>query len=161
MRKLTAKWVPCLLTIHQKRQRVRDLKSCLDPFNLNPNNFLRRLVTTNETWIYHYTPESKQQVKQWIGPGGTAPKRTDTTIGWKLYSSCFLRFQWHILYRLFGKRKNNEQRLLLCIIGPVKRRNHKKTASFVEGKVPLSTRQCNISQIDKNDVKNQSITLAE
>ena len=30
MRKLTAKWVPRLLTIDQKRQRVRDSKSCSD-----------------------------------------------------------------------------------------------------------------------------------
>ena len=29
MRKLTAKWVKCLLTIEQKRQRVRDSKNCL------------------------------------------------------------------------------------------------------------------------------------
>ena len=32
MRKLTAKWVPRLLTIDQKRQQVRDSKSSLDNY---------------------------------------------------------------------------------------------------------------------------------
>ena len=48
MRKLSAKWVPHLLTIDQKR-RVRDSKSSLDLFNRNPSNFSRRLVTIDET----------------------------------------------------------------------------------------------------------------
>ena len=49
MRKLTTKWVLPLLTIDQKCQRVRDSKSCLDLFKRNPSNFLRSLVTIDET----------------------------------------------------------------------------------------------------------------
>ena len=59
MRKLIAKWVPRLLVIDEKRQRVCDSKSCLDLFNRNPSDFLPRLVTINETWIHHYKPESR------------------------------------------------------------------------------------------------------
>ena len=51
MRMLAAKWVPRLQTIDQKRQRVRDLKSCLDFFHRNPSDFLRRLVIIHENWI--------------------------------------------------------------------------------------------------------------
>ena len=80
---------------------------------------------------YHYTPESKKQVKQWVGPGGTASKRADTRIGWKVYGFCLSRFHWHIVHRLFEKRKINHQRLLRCVIGSIERRNLKKTASFV------------------------------
>lgn len=29
----------------------------------------------DETWIHHYTPESKEQSKQWVEPGGSAPKK--------------------------------------------------------------------------------------
>ena len=47
-------------------------------FNRNPSDFARRLVTIDETWIHHYTLKSKQQAKQWIGPGGTTPKRSKT-----------------------------------------------------------------------------------
>ena len=75
------------------------------------------------------------------------------------YVFCFLGFQWHILHRLFEERKNNQQRLLLCFIGLIERRNHKKTSSFVEEKMHFFARQCNSSQIDENDGKNQWITL--
>jgi histone-lysine N-methyltransferase SETMAR len=30
----------------------------------------------DETWIHHYTPESKQQSKQWTETGCSAPKKT-------------------------------------------------------------------------------------
>jgi hypothetical protein len=30
----------------------------------------------DKTWIYHYTPESKQQSKQWTEAGCSAPKKT-------------------------------------------------------------------------------------
>jgi hypothetical protein len=30
----------------------------------------------NENWIHHYTPESKQQSKQWTEAGCSAPKKT-------------------------------------------------------------------------------------
>jgi hypothetical protein len=30
----------------------------------------------DETWIHHYTPESKQQSKQWTEAGCSAPKKT-------------------------------------------------------------------------------------
>jgi len=31
-----------------------------------PNEFLRRFVTVDETWVHWYTPETKEQSKQWI-----------------------------------------------------------------------------------------------
>ena len=64
MRNVTAKWVPRLLTINQKHQRVRDSKCCLNLFNRYPSDFLRRLVTIDERRIHYYTPESKQQAKR-------------------------------------------------------------------------------------------------
>jgi hypothetical protein len=30
----------------------------------------------DETWIHHFTPESKQQSKQWTEAGCSAPKKT-------------------------------------------------------------------------------------
>lgn len=29
----------------------------------------------DETWVHHYTPETKQQSKQWVEAGGSAPKK--------------------------------------------------------------------------------------
>ncbi|EFN71643.1 Histone-lysine N-methyltransferase SETMAR, partial [Camponotus floridanus] len=66
MRKLSARWMPRLLTIDNKRNRVTISKECLALFNRNSNEFLRRFITVDETWIHHNTPETKEQSKQWI-----------------------------------------------------------------------------------------------
>jgi histone-lysine N-methyltransferase SETMAR len=75
MKKLSARWVPRLLTIDQKRVRVTISKHCLELFKHNPSEFLRRFITVDETWVHHFTPESKQQSKQWIEAGSSAPKK--------------------------------------------------------------------------------------
>ena len=31
----------------------------------DPNDLLSRLVTIDETWLYHYDPETKQQLMEW------------------------------------------------------------------------------------------------
>ena len=41
----------------------------------NPSEFLRWYITVDETWIHFYTPETKEQSKQWIAPGEPAPKK--------------------------------------------------------------------------------------
>jgi len=78
MKKLSARWVPRLLTVEQKRNRMTTSEHCLDMFKRNPKEFLRRFVTVDETWIHHYTPEMKEQSKQWTSPGEPAPKKAKT-----------------------------------------------------------------------------------
>lgn len=75
MRKLSARWVPRLLTPDNKRNRETISEQCLTLFKRNPKEFLRRFVTVDETWIHWYTPETKEQSKQWTSPGERAPKK--------------------------------------------------------------------------------------
>jgi hypothetical protein len=51
-------------------------EQCLEHFNKNKTDFVRQFITTDETWIHHYTPESKQQSKQWTEASCSAPKKT-------------------------------------------------------------------------------------
>ena len=74
MRKLSARLVPRLLAIDQKRVRVTTSEKNLAYFNRNPKEILRRFVTMDKTWIHHYTPESREGSKQWIKPGGSVPR---------------------------------------------------------------------------------------
>lgn len=60
MRKLSARWVPRLLTADNKRIRVTTSEQCLTLFKRNPKKFFRHFVTVNETWIHWYTPETKE-----------------------------------------------------------------------------------------------------
>ena len=58
-RKLSAKWVPKRPSADQKRQRCQSSAQHLDIFRRNPNDFLSRLVTMDETWLYHCDSETK------------------------------------------------------------------------------------------------------
>ena len=49
MRNLCSKWVPCLLPIDQKQQRVDDSERCFQLFQRNKKEFLRKYVTMDET----------------------------------------------------------------------------------------------------------------
>ncbi|KAG5336199.1 SETMR methyltransferase, partial [Acromyrmex heyeri] len=68
--KLSAKWVPRLLTVDHKHDRVTISKQCLETFQpeCNPDEFLRRFITVDETWIHYFTPKTKEQSKQWSAP---------------------------------------------------------------------------------------------
>ena len=47
-------------------------------YKRNPKEFLRHFVTVDETWIHRYSPEMKEQTKQWTLPGERAPKKAKT-----------------------------------------------------------------------------------
>jgi len=48
-----------------KRQRRDSSEEILKYFRRDSNDFLSRLVTTEETWLYHYDPESTEQSIEW------------------------------------------------------------------------------------------------
>ena len=78
MRKLSARWVPRLLTADHKRARVVASEQCLGIFQHNSKEFLRRYVTVDETWIHYYARETENQSKMWTGPGESATKKAKT-----------------------------------------------------------------------------------
>ena len=78
MRKLSAKWVPRLLTADHKRARVVASEQCLGMFQRNSKEFLRPYATVDETWIHYHTPDTENQSKMWTGPGQSATKKAKT-----------------------------------------------------------------------------------
>lgn len=64
MRKLCARWVPRLLTIEQKQRREDVSIECLAKFHSNKAEFLRRFITMDETWVHHFTPETRRRNSQ-------------------------------------------------------------------------------------------------
>ena len=74
MKKLCARWVLCLLTADQKRNRMKISEQCLEHFNKNKTDFVRQFIIMDKTLIHHYTPESKQQSKQRTEASCSAPK---------------------------------------------------------------------------------------
>lgn len=78
MKKLSARWVPRLLTIDLKRTRVTDSEKLLAKIKRDRKDFFRRYVTVDETWVHYYTPETKEQSKQWRKSGEGPPKKAKT-----------------------------------------------------------------------------------
>ena len=106
MTKLSARWVPRLLTLDQKRNRVKCCKDGLQLFQKNPQDFKRRFVTVDETWIHHYTPETKEQSKQWVTKGESAPKKAKTVpSAGKIMATVFWDSQGIILIDYLEKGK--------------------------------------------------------
>lgn len=73
--KLSARWVPKLLTAELKLQRQQTCQGNLELVrNKGGWDFIRQhIVTTDETWIPHFDPETKQDSKVWVTRGSTAP----------------------------------------------------------------------------------------
>ena len=47
----------------------------MEIFRRHPNDFLSRLMTMDETWLYHYESETKQQSIEWRHRGLPGPKK--------------------------------------------------------------------------------------
>jgi len=96
MRKLSAKWTPKCLNEDQKRQRCQSSEQLLEFFRRDPNYFLSRLVTKDETWLYHYDPETKQQTMKWRHNGSPRPQKIlSTKTRWKSSHLDFLGSRRH------------------------------------------------------------------
>ncbi|XP_076031923.1 uncharacterized protein LOC143019826 [Oratosquilla oratoria] len=74
-RQVSARWVPKLLGPDQKRLRCNMSMNNLAIFDADPQRFIRRFVTMDETLVHHFQPESKEQSKQWKHHGSPAPKK--------------------------------------------------------------------------------------
>jgi len=75
------------LNAGQKRQRCQSSEQLLEFFRRDPNDFLSRLVTMDETWLYHYDLETKQQSMEWRHSGSPRPpqKNPSAKIRWKFF----------------------------------------------------------------------------
>lgn len=78
MKKVSARWVPRMLTDAQKQTRLKISKSSLELLQKDPDLFLARFITMDETWLHHYDPETKQQSMSWKRPSSPTPKKFKT-----------------------------------------------------------------------------------
>jgi hypothetical protein len=81
MRLITAKFVPWLLTNDQRQQCVNVFRELQEKANEDPA-FFSGIVMGDESWIYGYDPETKQQSSQWKSPQSPRAKKA-----WQIWSS--------------------------------------------------------------------------
>ena len=76
LRRVSAKFVPKLLTMEQKQLRLEVAQgtSMLDPANSYPE-FPNIVTTGDESWVYGYDPETKAMSSQWKHSTSPRPKK--------------------------------------------------------------------------------------
>ena len=71
--KKSARWVPKILSTEQKSARAAASKGFLKPYRTKGEQFLDNIVTMDETAVSYFTPETKNQSKQWVQRGQPGP----------------------------------------------------------------------------------------
>lgn len=74
MRRVAAKFVPKNLTDEQKELRLEVAQDMLECIQNDPN-FLKTVITCDESWVYGYDPETKAQSSQWKHATSPRPKK--------------------------------------------------------------------------------------
>ena len=62
MSKVSARWRPRLLTDMEKECLVHCSQMFLSRFDAEGDQFLYRIITTGETWLHHFDPETKARL---------------------------------------------------------------------------------------------------
>ena len=73
LRKVCARWVPNLLTEEQEQSRVRLASQVIEKYDKCDPRHTEEIVTGDETWIYHFQPDSKAKNKVWVSSEGDRP----------------------------------------------------------------------------------------
>ena len=74
MTRVCAKFIPKLLTTEPKDPRSEIAQDNLEMVS-DDENVLRKVITGDESWVYGYDPETKQQPSQWKRPDKPQPKK--------------------------------------------------------------------------------------
>ena len=75
MTRVCARWVPRVLTESDQQRRVSASRAFLKRWKADGDMFLERIITCDETWLYYYDPETKQQSSVWTVKGTAPPKK--------------------------------------------------------------------------------------
>ena len=74
-RKVCARWVPRMLSDEMKAERVRISRELLERFEKEGEDFVKKIITGDETWVHHYDPENKRQSVEYRHNESPQPKK--------------------------------------------------------------------------------------
>ena len=75
MSRVCARWVPRLLSEDDRKRRISASRDFIRRWRASGDAFLDRIITTDETWLYFFDPETKQQSSVWTVKGSAPPKK--------------------------------------------------------------------------------------
>lgn len=74
--KISDRWVPKMLTREMMCSRLEISERNLREMRKNKLEFFNRIITQDETWVHHFDPEYKKQLKDSKGSGSAAPRNS-------------------------------------------------------------------------------------
>ena len=78
LRRVSAKFVPKLLTEQQKELR-KEISEDMPDLAIHDPEFNKAIITGDETWVYGYDPETKFQSSQWKHPESPRQKKSSAS----------------------------------------------------------------------------------
>lgn len=132
VRKLCARWIPHLLTDDQKKARVDWCREMIKKYNDGASKSVYYIVTGDESWIYAYEPETKNQSTVWVFQSEENPtKVTRSRSTAKQMVACFFTKTGHVATVPLEKQKtvNSAWYTTIClpeVFGELRKSNAKR-----------------------------------
>ena len=107
MRIICAKLVPKNLSVEQKANRLEIYQDFLVRLEIEPN-FLHKVITGDESWVFDYDPETKRQSEEWLtksSPRPTKARMSRSRV--KTMIIVFFRQPWHCAQRICTSRTDS------------------------------------------------------
>src|ERR1043166_1058079 len=94
VRKVSSRWVPHSLKGEQKEARMEWCQYMIAKFQNPDSRRVADIITGDESWIYQYDPETKQQSAVWVFPGDAPPTKVKRprSVGRQMVASFFARW---------------------------------------------------------------------
>ena len=118
VKKICSRWIPHNLTNAQKKERVDWCKEMLKKYAQGASKAVYNIYTGDESWIYAYEPETKQQSTVWVFQD--EPKPTKVVRGRstsKQMVACFFGIKGHVATVALEQRRtvNSEWYTTICL----------------------------------------------
>ena len=94
IRKLASRFVPCFLTMEMCQNRLECCSANLRLFDEHGDNFLKNIITEDETPLSLYLPESKRESAEWKFPGESVSKKLRSGTS---HAEHFLGLHWCLI----------------------------------------------------------------
>ena len=75
MTKVSARWVPRILSEEDKSVRVQTSKHLLERYEREVERFLQSIIKCDESWLHFYDPETKAESMVWEHTSSPPPKK--------------------------------------------------------------------------------------
>lgn len=132
VKKICSRWIPHNLTKAQKDARVNWCKEMLKKYNRGASKAVYNIYTGDESWIYAYEPETKQQSTVWVfqdEPNPTKVIRARSTS--KQMIACFFGITGHVATVPLEQRRtvNSEWYTTIClpeVLGEIRKKKRQR-----------------------------------